>query len=392
MLAAGRGPADVRPDRARLRRDEPGDDGRARPALAPDRGRGGRETGRPRARRVLRHRRPGGRVREARRRRHRPGLLAGDARAGAPQACRPRRGWRGTCSPCRSRPAPSRRQRSVSASATSPTSSRGWSSSGASSSRAGASPCSRSPSPAGSSLPSTGSGSTGSCRCSAALLKGGAAYTYLPASVRRFPGPDELANLMGSARLRGRLVPHLRRRDRRAPRREAPRDERAGDDPRDTWARPLPRGAGGAAGGDRRLPRRDRCRRLARCAERGRQAAAAAARLLLRAGRTSAVRGRGDRGRARAHGHARPRRPDRRRRVPPRPRLGLVGLRPGRCAGDRRLPVRARVRRAGGDGGRAARSRCSRTQRCASRAARRCSAARHTIRIRPWRHTWSAAA
>jgi demethylmenaquinone methyltransferase/2-methoxy-6-polyprenyl-1,4-benzoquinol methylase len=30
-------------------------------------------------------------------------------------------------------------------------------------------------------------------------LKGGAAYTYLPASVRRFPGPDELANLMGSA-------------------------------------------------------------------------------------------------------------------------------------------------------------------------------------------------
>ena len=31
------------------------------------------------------------------------------------------------------------------------------------------------------------------------LLKGGAAYTYLPASVRRFPGPDELANLMGSA-------------------------------------------------------------------------------------------------------------------------------------------------------------------------------------------------
>jgi demethylmenaquinone methyltransferase/2-methoxy-6-polyprenyl-1,4-benzoquinol methylase len=30
------------------------------------------------------------------------------------------------------------------------------------------------------------------------LLKGGAAYTYLPASVRRFPGPDELAALMGS--------------------------------------------------------------------------------------------------------------------------------------------------------------------------------------------------
>jgi demethylmenaquinone methyltransferase/2-methoxy-6-polyprenyl-1,4-benzoquinol methylase len=31
------------------------------------------------------------------------------------------------------------------------------------------------------------------------LLRGGAAYTYLPASVRRFPGPDGLAALMGSA-------------------------------------------------------------------------------------------------------------------------------------------------------------------------------------------------
>jgi demethylmenaquinone methyltransferase/2-methoxy-6-polyprenyl-1,4-benzoquinol methylase len=28
-------------------------------------------------------------------------------------------------------------------------------------------------------------------------LRGGSAYTYLPASVRRFPGPDELAQLMG---------------------------------------------------------------------------------------------------------------------------------------------------------------------------------------------------
>jgi demethylmenaquinone methyltransferase / 2-methoxy-6-polyprenyl-1,4-benzoquinol methylase len=31
------------------------------------------------------------------------------------------------------------------------------------------------------------------------LLKGGAAYSYLPASVRRFPGPDQLADLMGTA-------------------------------------------------------------------------------------------------------------------------------------------------------------------------------------------------
>ncbi len=31
------------------------------------------------------------------------------------------------------------------------------------------------------------------------VFKGGAAYTYLPASVRRFPGPPELAELMESA-------------------------------------------------------------------------------------------------------------------------------------------------------------------------------------------------
>jgi demethylmenaquinone methyltransferase/2-methoxy-6-polyprenyl-1,4-benzoquinol methylase len=31
------------------------------------------------------------------------------------------------------------------------------------------------------------------------LLKGGAAYTYLPASVRRFPGPDELVSLLERA-------------------------------------------------------------------------------------------------------------------------------------------------------------------------------------------------
>jgi demethylmenaquinone methyltransferase/2-methoxy-6-polyprenyl-1,4-benzoquinol methylase len=31
------------------------------------------------------------------------------------------------------------------------------------------------------------------------LLRGGSAYTYLPASVRRFPGPDDLAALMGRA-------------------------------------------------------------------------------------------------------------------------------------------------------------------------------------------------
>ena len=124
---------------------------------------------------------------------------------------------------------------------------------------------------------------------------------------------------------------------------------------------------------------------------RRRQAAAAAARLLLDAARRGAV-GRGRRrGRARPHGDARPRRPDRRRGVPPRPRIGLVGLRPGGRAGDRRLPLRARVRRARRDRRRAGGRRCSRTPRSASPAARRCSAARRTTRTRPSTPTSSAA-
>jgi demethylmenaquinone methyltransferase/2-methoxy-6-polyprenyl-1,4-benzoquinol methylase len=31
------------------------------------------------------------------------------------------------------------------------------------------------------------------------VLPGGKAYTYLPASVRRFPGPDDLSRLLGAA-------------------------------------------------------------------------------------------------------------------------------------------------------------------------------------------------
>jgi demethylmenaquinone methyltransferase/2-methoxy-6-polyprenyl-1,4-benzoquinol methylase len=31
------------------------------------------------------------------------------------------------------------------------------------------------------------------------VLRGGSAYTYLPASVRRFPGPEELSKLLGEA-------------------------------------------------------------------------------------------------------------------------------------------------------------------------------------------------
>jgi demethylmenaquinone methyltransferase / 2-methoxy-6-polyprenyl-1,4-benzoquinol methylase len=35
------------------------------------------------------------------------------------------------------------------------------------------------------------------------LLPGGAAYTYLPASVRRFPGPEQLAELLGASGFEG---------------------------------------------------------------------------------------------------------------------------------------------------------------------------------------------
>jgi demethylmenaquinone methyltransferase/2-methoxy-6-polyprenyl-1,4-benzoquinol methylase len=43
------------------------------------------------------------------------------------------------------------------------------------------------------------------------VLPGGSAYTYLPASVRRFPGPEDLANLMdeaGFGEIRWRLFAH----------------------------------------------------------------------------------------------------------------------------------------------------------------------------------------
>ena len=62
-LPRRRRPADVRPDRAGLRRDEPRHDRRARPALAQGDGPRDGAAGRPRPRRVLRHRRPRRRAR-----------------------------------------------------------------------------------------------------------------------------------------------------------------------------------------------------------------------------------------------------------------------------------------------------------------------------------------
>ena len=47
------------------------------------------------------------------------------------------------------------------------------------------------------------------------ILPGGKAYTYLPASVRRFPGPGDLAELMRGAGLRRGRLPDVGRRHRR---------------------------------------------------------------------------------------------------------------------------------------------------------------------------------
>ena len=140
---------------------------------------------------------------------------------------------------------------------------------------------------------STGSGSTASCRCSASVLPGGDAYTYLPASVRRFPGPEELAALLARVRLRGREVPALRRGDRRPARgrgafvttslsdiREAPGLEAYLDALEERLAR------------SGREPSRARRRRRERGARRRREAAAAAARLPLRRRRDRSRRSR----------------------------------------------------------------------------------------------------
>ena len=87
-----------------------------------------------------------------------------------------------------------------------------------------------------------------------------------------------------------------------------------------------------------------------RGAGRRRQAAAAAALLPRRVPASrSAARGR-RRGRARAHGDARARRPRRRRPHAPRHARRVVGLRRGRRARRRRLPLRLRLRGARRDG------------------------------------------
>ena len=122
--AARRGRAlDVRPDRAGLRPDEPRHDRRARPALAAAHRPRGRLAGRPRARRLLRHRRSRDRSAEGRRRGRRARLLRSGCSSARGARTRRSSGSRATCSSFRSRTRPSTRRPSASASATSPTSS-----------------------------------------------------------------------------------------------------------------------------------------------------------------------------------------------------------------------------------------------------------------------------
>ena len=155
-----------------------------------------RASRRPRARRCVRHRRPGDRRQEGAARRASSGSTSrrrcSSARGGRPTSS----GCRATCSRCRSPRRRSTPRPSVSGCATSPTSSWRCASCAACSARAAGSRSSRSRSLAARCGRSSRSGSTASCRCSAGCLPGGAAYTYLPASVKRFPAAEGLVELL----------------------------------------------------------------------------------------------------------------------------------------------------------------------------------------------------
>ena len=178
--------------------------------------RGGRAAGRPRARRVLRHRRPRGRRRAGGRRRHRPRLLGAHARARAPEVGRRSSGSRATCSRCRSPTARSTPPRSASASATSRTSSAACASCAACCAPAGGSRSSRSRSRAASLRPFFSLWFDRIVPLLGRVLPGGKAYTYLPASVRALPGGRGARGAARARRLRAGPVPPARRLDRRA--------------------------------------------------------------------------------------------------------------------------------------------------------------------------------
>ena len=180
-------------------------DRRHAPALARARGRAGaRRAGVARARRGDRHRRPGRRAASRWRRGGRLRLLGGDARAGSAQgAVGPVRVGR-RAEAARTRTTRSTQRRSASARATSRTCRAGSPRWRGSCVRAGASSCSRSRRRRGRrSRPSSRSGSTGPCRRSGGWRATEAAYSYLPSSVKRFPGPRGARGRAGRRRARG---------------------------------------------------------------------------------------------------------------------------------------------------------------------------------------------
>ncbi len=157
--------------------------------------------GRPRARRLLRHRRSRPRLRSRRR--------SGDRASTSPSGC----------SSARARKAPSiewvhgdllalpfadgvvrRGHRRASACATSPISSAGFRELAPRAAAAGdVSPASRSRGRRARSSPFFRALVRRSRAPVGKVLPGGEAYTYLPASVRRFPGPEDLATLLAQA-------------------------------------------------------------------------------------------------------------------------------------------------------------------------------------------------
>ena len=236
--------------------------------------------------------------------------------------------------------------------------------------------------------PFYGSGSTASCPRSAACFDS-SAYSYLPASVRRFPAPTSSARMFWRAGHARRALPAAGRRHRGAPRRGGGRavGGRGSSPARRRRPRDVPGRRRGAPPGDRRIDTADRSRAPARDAARRRQAPAAAAGLPLRSARQPPAPGvelAAGAGRARAHGDARARRRARRGAAAPRPSDRLGDARPGGRGRHRRLPLRPGVRRARGDRRPRGRSAPSRRPRSSSPGARRCRSSRRAIpRRRP---------
>ena len=240
---------------------------------------GRRPARRPCSRCVLRHGRPRDRRRAAR-----AAAVVGldfserDARAGAAEVAARSSGCRATCSTLPfARRSVRRRHRRLRCAQRRRSRAGARVSCGACCGPAAGSRSSRSRSRAASCGRSSRSGSTASCRCSAGCCPGGKAYTYLPASVRRFPAAEELGGVIDGVRLRGGRVPAVRRLDRGAAHGDRVVSTTVGTLELVTArrARRVPGGGRGAARALDREPSGSRRRGRRRRARRGWQAAAA---------------------------------------------------------------------------------------------------------------------